>query len=778
MGSVGFCESAMPLTSPPSVRQAAGRARVRPMESSRFDGRLQRGVEELFARWTVVLMRRPRRWWWWVGLLSVLLLAGLPRLQLDVRLDAFLVEDDPDFLAFQALRERFDNDELLLAVVAPPVGISLLDPVMVDGLRAVHDGAAGIDSVAWVSSLARARRLQVGPQTLSWELWLPPEATPTHTAAILQEQTLRGRLLGRDGETLILRLGLENSDSIELVPTLEALLRAHMPPGSRWWMVGTPVVKEALRESLRTDGLRVGPAAAVVCFCLLALALRSLRHALITVGAALLATLWTLGLMGWVGAPLTIVSVIVPTMILVIGLTDGVHLLTAAGHGGVVHALKRVGPACVWTSVTTIAGFLGLSFMGVPALRDTGTWTAVGITIAFLHAVVTLPLLLRRFPYRPAVELEKVGRTGWWGAHTARPTVIIALLAFVVLAPGIRQIESETDLVRYFAVDDPLRIGYRQAEAALGGSTPLSLLVERRDGGSMIDEEPLVVVERLRAACLNHPLVLSVDAIPGLLHELQGDAPDSRTRIDRGQAAQLLLLAELAGASGPANALLSNDRQVARLFLFLPELSSRRMVEMADWLRRTASEAVGPQYHVSLAGNALHQANTMNALDYGLPCGVIVTLVLIAVLFRALFGSWSWSGMALLPNLLPVVGVLGTMGWLRVPLDLSTAMTGSVALGLAVDDTIHMALGYRHHRQRRMGVEEALTVTLATSGLALKLTTFVLMTGFGLLGMSSFAPTRRFGLLTCLTLALALAADLVLLPALIRLWEGRRRAAG
>ena len=186
---------------------------------------------------------------------------------------------------------------------------------------------------------------------------------------------------------------------------------------------------------------------------------------------------------------------------------------------------------------------------------------------------------------------------------------------------------------------------------------------------------------------------------------------------------------------------------------------------------------MGPDYRVSLAGSALHQANTMNAIDTGLPWGMAVALLLIAMLFRALLGSWSWSLIALLPNLLPVVGVLGVMGWLRFPLDLSTAMTGSVALGLAVDDTIHMALGYRHHRQRRIGTEEAMAVTLATSGRALWLTTVVLMAGFGLLGLSSFAPTRRFGLLTCVTLGLALTADLVLLPALIRLWERRPRAA-
>ena len=148
------------------------------------------------------------------------------------------------------------------------------------------------------------------------------------------------------------------------------------------------------------------------------------------------------------------------------------------------------------------------------------------------------------------------------------------------------------------------------------------------------------------------------------------------------------------------------------------------------------------------------------------------------MLFRLLVGSWCWSVALLLPNILPVAGVLGTMGWLGLPIDLATAMTGSVALGLAVDDTIHMALGYRHHRERRMGVEESLAATLATSGTGLRLTTIVLMAGFGLLGLSSFAPTRHFGLLTCLTLALALIADLVLVPALIRVLERRRAPQG
>jgi len=740
-------------------------------ECSPFSGRLQAWVERGFARWTVTLVRRPGRWWATAGLLSILVVAGLPRLGIDVRLSAFMVEDDPDFLAFQAFRNRFENDDLLLAVVAPPGGMAITDPAMLAGLGAVHDGARHLDSVVWVSSVARARRLRVSADSLSWEPWLPPGASAARLADLLQDKALRGRLVGRDGDTLILRLGLEHSDAVDLVPQMNALLAEQMPSGSRWWLVGTSVVKEALRGALRTDGVWLAPAAALACFVVLAVALRSFRHSLVLVGVALLGALCTLGLMGWLGIPVTIVSVVVPTLILVIGLTDGVHLVIAAGHGGVAHAVKRVGPASLWTSVTTAVGFLGLSFMGVPALRSTGIWVAVGVVIAFLHSVVTLPLVLRRVPYRPRVALEKVSRTGWWGAHTATPTVVIALVACAAVVPGLLRLQSETDMVRYFSPADPLRVGYLHAEAALGGSTPLNLLVERRDGGVMIQEDALATVSRLRAACLLHPLVLSCEAIPALLRTLKGEDPDQEGGVTRDEAAQLLLLAELADAAGPANALLSTDRKVARLLLFLPEISSRRMANLATWLRARAAEVAGPEYRTSLAGTALHQANTMNALNDGLPRGMAVALLFIGLLFRFLLGSWCWSGATLLPNILPVVGVLGTMGWLGLPIDLSTAMTGSVALGLAVDDTIHMALGYRHHRERRMGVEEALAATLATSGTGLRLTTAVLVAGFGLLGLSSFAPTRHFGLLTCLTLALALLADLVLLPALIRLLE-------
>ncbi|RMF88210.1 MAG: hypothetical protein D6739_00450, partial [Nitrospirae bacterium] len=232
------------------------------------------------------------------------------------------------------------------------------------------------------------------------------------------------------------------------------------------------------------------------------------------------------------------------------------------------------------------------------------------------------------------------------------------------------------------------------------------------------------------------------------------------------------LLAELAGATGPARALLSPDRRATRLLLLFPELSSARMVEVASWVERQARALLPPEYRVTVAGTALHEARMMNLVSRGLRRGMGAALLVIGGLFWALMGSWRWGVATLIPNLVPVGGLLGAMGWIGLPLDFSTAMIGSVALGLAVDDTIHMALGYRHARSRGMGVAAALETVVATSGRSLTLTTWVLVTGFALLGLSTFAPTRRFGLLTCLCLLVALAADLWLLPALIRLLEG------
>ncbi len=731
------------------------------------DGPLERGIERLFARHAASLMRWPRRWAALVMVGTLLLFAGLPRLTIDVRLNAFVVEDDPDFLAFHHLREKFDNDELLLVVIRPPAGRSPLDPAMIAGLGAVHDAASRLDSVVWVSSLARARRLSLGEETLSFERWVPASGIGEgRAAAILADPQVRGRLAGRHGETLILRLGLANSDSPTLVGSLDHLLRRDLPPGSRWAMVGTPVIKQELRHALLHDARLLVPVASVGSFVLLAVGLGSLRRAVPPLATALLTSGWTLGVMGWVGAPLTVVSAIAPALILVLALTDGVHLTAAVHRDGVRAALLRVGPACFWTSATTAAGFLGLALMGVPALVATGVWMAVGVAIGLFHAVVTLPLFLHLQVGNPTEEVEWEPRLPPGRRPRIRAGIAVVLLALLV--PGIGRLHAETDMVRYFPSGGDLRVGYREAEAALGGSTPLSVMIERRDHRPLLDSETLADVVRLRDALRDQPLIASVRALPDLLATLNGQGSGV---VNEAEGAQLLLLADLAGASGPARALIGHDRRATRLLLLLPELSSARTVEVARWVDRTAKEVLGDRYRVTVAGTALHEARMMNLVSRGLRRGMAAALGVIGLLFWGIMGSWRWGLAAMLPNLLPVGGVLGVMGWAGMPLDFSTAMIGSVALGLAVDDTIHMALSYRHARGRGMGVDAALEETVRTSGTVLKLTTWVLVGGFALLALSTFAPTRHFGLLTCLCLIVALASDLWLFPALVRLLE-------
>jgi len=704
-----------------------------------------------------------------VAAVTILLFAGLPRLTIDVRLNAFVVENDPDFVAFHHLRERFDNDELLLVVIRPPPGVSPLDPAMIAGLGAVHDAATSLDSVVWVSSLARARRLALGEETLSFQRWIPSTGVGKGRAAtILADPQVRGRLAGRHGESLILRLGLTDSDSPTLVTALDHLLARHLPSGSRWSMVGTPVIKQELRRALFHDARLLVPIASVGSLVILAIGLGSVRRAIPPLATALLTSGWTLGVMGWVGAPLTVVSAIAPALILVLALTDGVHLTAAVHRDGVRAALLRVGPACLWTSATTAAGFLGLALMGVPALVDTGVWMAIGVAIGLFHAVATLPLFLHLQVGNPLEDATETTRLPRCRRPRARAAVAIVLLALLV--PGIGRLHAETDMVRYFPADGALRVGYREAEAALGGSTPLSVMIERRDGRSVLDTATLGEVVRLRDALEEQPLIASVRALPDLLATLRGEGSGV---VDEAEGAQLLLLADLAGASGPARALIDHDRRATRLLLLLPELSSARMVEMARWVHATAERSLGDDYRVTVAGTALHEARMMNLVSQGLRRGMFAALVVIGLLFWALMGSWRWGLAAMLPNLLPVGGVLGVMGWAGMHLDFSTAMIGSVALGLAVDDTIHMALCYRHARGRGMGVDGALEETMRTSGAVLKLTTWVLVAGFALLALSTFAPTRHFGLLTCLCLTVALVADLWLFPALVRLLEGR-----
>jgi hypothetical protein len=339
---------------------------------------------------------------------------------------------------------------------------------------------------------------------------------------------------------------------------------------------------------------------------------------------------------------------------------------------------------------------------------------------------------------------------------------LFGAVAALALA-GAARLEIDTDLAGYFRPDHPARAGLERLERAGVGPVAADVVVSRGRGPRFDTPEGLAVLARAAAALREEPALMGVVTGAELADAVAREDPDPAPPAERLERALERMRTE-PGLDRLRASLLAADGGSARIMLLLPMASYDRLQPVLERCRARAERAAGAEawitgaYPLVLGAQRSVLATVVGSLT--------LTALAIAAILRLLLGSARAALAALAANLWPVLFVLGTMGWAGVAIDATTAMIAAVALGLAVDDTLH-TLGWFRRSARRRGAAAAAVAALGRGAPALILTTALLAAGFGICGLSSFLPVARLGALTALALVVALAADLVLLPPLL-----------
>lgn len=501
--------------------------------------------------------------------------------------------------------------------------------------------------------------------------------------------------------------------------------------------------------------------------------LRALAALFLPAGGAVIVGM---AVLGWTGEPLSLITGVMPPLVFAVGFAGAIHLLTQHGSlvasGGEPARAAAVTVREKWVPtgfayVTTAVGFGSLALSPVPAVRTLGLSVAAALASDVLlvtFGTSALLVLLRPRPKAPEhrwLLLERLARV----SVARRPWVLLtgALLA-AGLAAGVPRLRPTIDGMELLARDAPERVAYQQlAQEGLGlGNYDLWIRRPVPDAAALITE-----ARRLRA------LAEALRQIPGItaavgaqdLLALLGYRTTGTPHIPDSLAALRL--------ASPA-ARRTFQAQLHRFWhpgrgLKLTLLTTTPDASYAATQRRRIRQTVAryyPQTRVELSGQFALLIATPGTLMSTLIESLAVTVAVISLLFLlALRSLWLLVG-GMVVNLLPVLAVLGVMGWLGLPLDVATVMTGSVVFGIAVDDTFH----YLYHRRRSGSIQRAAHI----AGQGIVATSLVVAGGFAALGASGFAPVMRFGLLTAFAVLVALAADALLLPALV----GRRVEAG
>jgi predicted RND superfamily exporter protein len=515
-----------------------------------------------------------------------------------------------------------------------------------------------------------------------------------------------------------------------------------------------------------------------------------------------LSVLCTLSIMAATDTPLTMPTQILPSFLLAVGVGHSVHILAIfyqarrrgdAKEAAIAFALGHSGLAVLMTSLTTAGALASFMVAELRPISHMGIFGPIGVLLALLLTLTLLPALIAVFPMRdergahdpgPSFSQQLLLRAGDMATRRAVPVVAASAVLLVLSLAGAARLSFSHDPIRWFPEDHDVRIATKLMNEKLRGSMFIELLVETGEENGLHDPELLERMEAVAGYAASAEMgdlyvgkTLSlVDVVKEIHQALNENRPEFHALPDDRQlVAQELLLFENSGSDDLedfVDPLFSTGRVVMKL----PFVDSVKYKPFFDEIERELARILGNGTKFQLTGMGVVIAHTIGAVIHTMARSYAMSLLLITPLLLLLIGNLRIGLVAMIPNLTPIILTLGLMGWTGIPLDAFTLMVGAIAIGLAVDDTIHFMHNFRRYYERSGDVPQSVRETLVSTGQALFFTSLVLSTGFFLYMFASMSNLFYFGLLTGFTIIVAFLADLILAPALMMLVARPQRA--
>jgi predicted RND superfamily exporter protein len=754
-----------------------------------------------------LVTRRPLLTLLAVAALTVFALARIvdPRsgdlqLEIDPSVESLLPAGDESRADYEYVRRLFGSDDTILVALTA-------DDVFADAplarVEALTERLERLPGVHHVVSLANALDLRGHDGEIEVAPFMDglPQGAAGREAlrrAVLGNPLYAGSLASRDGRATLLFVHLEDRPERELlasglVADIQRVVEEERGEAEVLVTGGLYAKAETSRLMLE-DMSRTLPLAALAVTFVALLSFRSLRGVLLPAATVVLAVIWTLGAISALGIALNLVTVILPTLLLVVGFAYGVHMVseyydvlgreTGEDAGGDVAptALREVALPIVLTGVTTAAGFVSLALSPIHAIREFGLLATLGVAFCVLSTLTFAPALLAVLPERrwahPASGEGLVDRAAeWLGGFDLRYRGLILLGGggiAVVAALSIPLIHVSTEFVE--------RGGalYRAAELLnrhLDGASGLTVVVEGDEPGAFQEPENLRVLEQLQAWLVEQPEVGGATGLTDYVKLLNrgfhdGDPEQLVIPPSRRFASQLLFF----GSSDDLERFVDSRYRTTALHV---RSRAKGSADMSKLVSRIEARLAGLPEPLSgrVTGNLVLVTRTLDDLARGQALSLGLAFTLILAVLALLFLSLRAGLLALVPNAIPVLLYFGILGLGGITLNTTTGLVACMVLGIAVDDTIHYLARFSVSARRLADERPAVIDALRAVGRPVTYTSAALCLGFLALTTSRFENQVQFGVLAAVTLAFAWLLDVTFTPAIasrmriVSLWD-------
>lgn len=775
----------------------------------------------------------------WAVLLGLLVLtvasaAIAPGLRFDFTPQALFEQRDEVNDFAREIREHFGDETNTLIVVWQHD--ELYAAQTLEDLAVVTDALEAWPHATRVLSLSNMRlpRNEVDAQSGERVLQLGPLVGHRPVTDALAERIrdqvdgeplLERALVSRSGTrtAIVIELGESARNINELttvVGELDDKLAAwsrELPSAPTLTLSGLPQVRVDIIQNLQNEQLRFLPLTALFIIAMLAWMFRSVSGVLLPLGSIALALIWTTAMLVVVGQPINIINSVLPTLLMIIGLSDGIHLLSRAAEEAASGAsredivrstVRRIGLACFLTSATTAIGFVSLLMSSAAILRDFGVHTAAGVMLAYLATILFIPALLTWMPAPRRVGLHQdrpglIERLMAKNARLvlARPLPLLAaglLVGAAAVTAALTWGRIDTRLLEVYPDDHDTAVLTRMVNDEFSGVLPLIVSIEAREPGYFLEPDNLEKLATLQRSVEAHDpgMILKTGSVYDLLQVFRAaflDDPSLRdTPFETRQQIEAVLRLYRQDAASDVNRLLDADNRHALVTIRLDDLGIERGKATVAHIAREAERLFGEgaadgitearppangdvAVRVRLAGDIYLASAGLTNFIWDLLGSLSMAAIIIFAVMTVLFRSLRLGLVSIPPNVLPLVLTWGYMSLRGIELNTTTVVIFSVSLGLAVDDTIHFLTRYQEERNEGYDVRTAIERTFLGAGRAIIITSVVLVGGLAILLNTNFNPTSHFAELTTCTVVGALIGDLFVLPACLLLFDGRER---
>jgi uncharacterized protein len=735
--------------------------------------------------------------------------AGATRLTTTNDMRAYFSDENPQLEAFERLEALYERQDNLIFMVVAKSGSVFTK----EGLQLVH----ALTEKGWlapysrrVTSLSNYQHTHAkGDDLFVAALVDSPESLDDAAVAkirtiALSEPSLVGQVVSANERATGVNVALTlpkgaTSANIEVggwaAALTEQLRREH--PQFDIWVGGTAATDVALGDAVQRDVQTLVGTSYLVIFGGLMLLLRHLVGTLASIAVVTLSIAVTMGTFGWMGAVMEPTAGFVPSIVMTIGVADAVHILTTyyyelrrgrSRDEALVESMRVNSAPVLLTSITTALGVAMLNFSDSPPYQELGNMVALGVMAAWAVSMTFLPALIALAPVRNTdrgANIER-GMQGFaeWLLRNRHVVLICSGLVVITLTSFIPDNKLGEKWHEYFDDTFEVRLAMDASADHIGGLHILHFDVRGKGPESINDTRYLAELEKFAQWLETQPEVTHVSRLSQLIKRLNmnlhGDDPSWRRLPDsRELTAQLLLLYEL---SLPLGMGLENtidvERAGTRLQLVASKMDSEQILAFDRRVQAWQKENLAYITPGAATGLDIVFAHINNRNINSLLRGMVLALVLISVLLVVALRSVKLGALSLVTNLAPAGLAYGTWALWDGTIDLSASVVICMSIGIVVDDTVHFLSKYRRARhEQKAEPEDALRYAFNTVGVALSITTVVLVAGFSLLGLSHFSPTITMGSLLAITLAYALLVDFLFLPPLLLLVDRSKKLA-